>query len=248
MAAARAVDWKALKPEGYVSDFARVVDGASRAEIERYCRAVERQTGAQISLVTIQTLAGEPVEDVANTIFRAWGVGEKGKNNGILLLLAVGERRSRLEVGYELEQFIPDGFAGDILRAMRPGLRQGHYGEGLLAAAHTIGERVAQGKKISLDTAPRRRIRERAHESIPWPLLLGGLFVALMVLRGLSRMGGGGGGGGFWTGMLLGNMMGRHWDSGSRSGGGGFGGYDSSDGFGGFGGGDSGGGGASSDW
>src|SRR5262249_55961275 len=97
------VDWKALKPEGYVSDFARVVDENSKAALERYCARVEQLTGAQIALVTIPSLQGEPIEDVANTIFRAWGVGQKGKNNGILLLLATGDRRSRLEVGYELE-------------------------------------------------------------------------------------------------------------------------------------------------
>lgn len=241
---AAAVDWKALKPEGYLSDFARVVDPASRAEIERYCTAVEKQAGAQISLVTIRTLAGEPIEDVANTIFRTWGVGQKGKNNGILLLLAVGERRSKLEVGYELEPLIPDGFAGDVLRAMRPAMRQQHYGEGLLAAAHTIGERISQGKGIALPAAPLRRIRPRTQDSIPWPVLAVGLVILLLVLRGASR----GGGGGFWTGMLLGTLLGRQWDGGSRRGGGGFGGYDSGDGFGGFGGGDSGGGGASSDW
>src|SRR5438309_78029 len=87
-----AVDWKALKPEGYVSDFARVIDAPSKTALEQYCANVERTTGAQMALVTIATLEGEPVEDVANTIFRAWGVGHKGKNDGIMLLLAVGDR------------------------------------------------------------------------------------------------------------------------------------------------------------
>src|SRR5579859_3417942 len=97
---ASAVDWKVLKPEGYLSDFAGVVDAESRAELENYCARVEQQTGAQMALVTIKTLDGEPIEDVANTIFRTWGVGQKGKNEGILLLLAVSDRRDRLEVGY----------------------------------------------------------------------------------------------------------------------------------------------------
>ena len=112
--AALAVDWKALKPQGYVSDFARVIDPASKAQIEAYGAKVEQATGAQIALVTIPSLEGEPIEDVANTIFRAWGVGQKGKNEGILLLLAIGDRRSRIEVGYGLEPILPDGFVGSV--------------------------------------------------------------------------------------------------------------------------------------
>src|SRR5260221_269706 len=110
------VDWKALKPEGYVSDFARVVDAPSKQALEQYGARVEQATGVQMALVTLTTLEGEPIEDVANTIFRAWGVGHKGKNDGILMLLVIGDRRSRLEVGYELEQMLPDGLAGSILR------------------------------------------------------------------------------------------------------------------------------------
>src|SRR5260370_14223767 len=66
-----AVDWKALKPQGYVSDFANVIDPASKSQLEAYCAAVERSTGAQIALVTINTLEAEPIDDVANTIYRA---------------------------------------------------------------------------------------------------------------------------------------------------------------------------------
>src|SRR6476620_7012842 len=139
-----AVDWKALKPQGYVSDFAGVIDPASKAELENYCTRVEQQTGAEMALVTIQSLSDEPIDDVANTIYRAWGVGKKGKDEGILLLLAVGDRRDRLEVGYGLEPILPDGFSGDVLRAMRPALRQSQYGEALRAAAATIGGRIAQ--------------------------------------------------------------------------------------------------------
>ena len=100
---AQAVDWKALKPQGYVSDFAEVIDAASKRQLEAYCATVERSTGVQIALVTIPSLEGEPIEDVANTIYRAWGVGQKGKNEGVLLLL-VDQRppqppRSRLRTG-----------------------------------------------------------------------------------------------------------------------------------------------------
>ncbi len=241
------VDWTALQPRGYVSDFAGVVDAGSREALERYGKALEARTGAQLALVTLPTTQCEPVEDVANTIFRAWGVGQKGKNNGILLLLVVGDRRSRLEVGYELEPIIPDGFAGSVLREMRPALRQSHYGEALMAAAQTIGQRIAEAKGVSLDTPLPRRVRPGTSDWIPWPVVIGGIFLLFWVL-GIGRGSGGyrGGGGGFLPGLLMGSMLGRGW--GAR-GGGGFGGFDSGDGgFGGFGGGDSGGGGASSDW
>jgi uncharacterized protein len=239
-----AVDWKALKPEGYVTDVARVIDPQSKGALEQYCARVEQATGAQMALVTLRALEGEPIDDVANTIFRAWGVGQKGKNEGILLLLVVGERRSRLEVGYGLEPILPDGLDGSVLREMRPALRQGQYGEAMMAAAQTIGSTIARAKNVSLDAQLPRRMRRSSGNSIPWPALL----VFLLFVFWLLRAGGRGGGGGFLTGMILGNLMGGR---GFGGGGGGFGGYDggsSGGGFGGFGGGDSGGGGASSDW
>lgn len=248
-----AVDWKALKPQGYLSDFAGVADEASRAELERYCAAVEGSTGAQIALVTVPTLHGEPIEDVANTLYRAWGVGRKGSNEGVLLLLVTGERRSRLEVGYGLEPHIPDGFAGSVLREMRPALRAGQYGEALLAAAQTIGERIAAAKGVAIDAAIERRIPREQPETFPWPLLLGSVVLMLFLLGmgGRGRRGYYGSGfGGVLPGLILGSLMGRGMgrNTWGGRGSGGFGGFDSGDGFGGFGGGDSGGGGASSDW
>ncbi|HKE23481.1 MAG TPA: TPM domain-containing protein [Bryobacteraceae bacterium] len=243
-----AVDWKTLKPQGYVSDFAGVVDPTSRARLETYGAQVEKATGVQMALVTIRSLEGEPIEDVANTIFRAWGVGQKGKNEGMMLLLAVNDRRSRLEVGYGLEPIIPDGLAGSMLREMRPALRRGDYGDALVAAAETIGTAIAQAKHVAIVHGPPRRVVPSSGESIPWPLIIGGLVLLGWLMRsgGTRGYGGYGGGGGFLPGVIIGSTMGRGtW--GSRSGGG-FGGYDSGDSFGGFGGGDSGGGGASSDW
>jgi uncharacterized protein len=247
--AGSAVDWKALKPQGYVSDFAHVIDPASKSQLEAYGATVEQSTGAQMALVTIVTLEGEPIDDVANTIYRAWGVGQKGKNEGVLLLLVIADRRNRLEVGYGLEPILPDGFAGSVLREMRPALRQQSYGEALMAAAETIGAAVAKAKNVTLTAQLPRRIHSSPTDSIPWPAIVGGVFLLLFLFRagGPRGFGGGGGGGGFLTGMILGNIMSR--GSWGGRGSGGFGGPDSGDGgFGGFGGGDSGGGGASSDW
>jgi uncharacterized protein len=245
--AGAAVDWKALKPQGYVSDFAHVIDASSKTQLEAYGATVEQATGAQIALVTIPSLEGEPIEDVANTIFRAWGVGQKGKNEGILLLLAVNDRRSRMEVGYGLEPIMPDGFVGSVLREMRPALRQQQYGEAMMAAAEVIGTTIAKSKNVSLTAQLPRRVRPTTNDSIPWPLIIGGIFLLIWLSkRGGPRGYGGGGGGGFLPGLILGSGMSR--DSWGGRGSGGFGGSDSGGGFGGFGGGDSGGGGASSDW
>lgn len=242
-----AVDWKALKPQGYVSDFAGVVDPAARDRLEAYGAAVEQSTGAQMALVTIPSLQGEPIEDVANTIFRAWGVGQKGKNEGILLLVSIGDRRDRLEVGYGLEPILPDGLDGSILRAMRPALRQRDYGDALAAAAETIGSAIAEAKHVTLSAQLPRRVHESPGAGIPWPLITGGIFLFFWLMRAGSPRGyGGRGGGGILPALILGNLLGRSTWGGRGSGG--FGGFDSGDTFGGFGGGDSGGGGASSDW
>jgi len=151
-------------------------------------------------------------------------------------------------VGYGLEPIIPDGFAGSVLREMRPALRQQRYGEALMAAAETIGSTVAKAKNVTITTQLPQRVRSTPSDSIPWPLIIGGIFLLIFLFRsGGPRGYGGGGGGGFLPGLILGGAMSR--GSWGGRGSGGFGGPDSGDGgFGGFGGGDSGGGGASSDW
>lgn len=244
ISAAFAVDVTALKPQGYVSDFAGVVDAGTKMQLERYCTGVEKATGAQIALVTMRTLDGEPVADVANALYRAWGVGKKGKDEGVLLLLVIGDKKSRLEVGYGLEPILPDGFDGSVLREMRTPLREQQYGAALAAGAQVVGSRVAQAKGVAIsDAPPQRRRPVQRGSGLPWPLIGIGLVVLLFLIsRGSS---GRGGGGGFLSGLILGGLLGRS----GGSGGGGFGGYDDSGGgFGGFGGGDSGGGGASGDW
>ncbi len=247
--AAFAVDLTALQPQGYVSDFAGVVDPASRQQLEEYCANLQSATGTQLALVTVPSLNGEPIEDSANALFRKWGVGQKGKDNGALLLLSIGDRRTRLEVGYGLEPIITDGDAGDMLRAMQPYLRAGQYGGALVMAANTIGSRIAQAKGVALQAPVPQRLPMHVR-SIPFPLIILGAFFLFAILSGISRGGRGGGFGSFLLGMFLGNLMGgsRGYYSG---GGGGFGGFDSGGGgggFGGFGGGDSGGGGASGSW
>ena len=258
-ALACALDTSKLKPTGYVNDFAHVIDAGSAAELEAYCGNVERATGAQFAIVTVDSLEDEPVEDVAVRMFKEWGIGKKGTDEGLLVLLAIKDRKNRVEVGYGLEPVIADGYAGGVLRGIRPILRQGNYGAALMAAAQQFGQRIADSKGVTIEGQSRRRPERGSRDSSG-----GGFFgiviafvVLMFILRGLGgrgrggRPGGGSGMGGFLAGMLLGNLLGGRrsggWGGGGF-GGGGWGGGGGGGGFGGFGGGSSGGGGASGGW
>jgi uncharacterized protein len=224
-ALAFALDTSKLKPTGYVNDFAHAIDAKSTAELEAYCGNVERATGAQFAIVTVDTLEDEPVEDVANRLFTQWGIGKKGTNEGLLVLLAIKDHKNRVEVGYGLEPVIPDGYAGGVLRGIRPILRQGNYGGALLSAAEQFGQRVAQAKGVTIEGQPAPQTGSGDSPGAGGLVGIIFAFVLLMLfLRGLSGRGGGGMGG-FLTGMLLGNLMGgrRDWGGGGF-GGGGFGG------------------------
>jgi len=253
------IDVTTLKPEGFVSDFARVADPVSRRQVERYCGEIKEATGVELAFVTLRSLEGEVIEDLANRLYRQWGIGKKETHEGALLLLAVAERRSRLEVGYGLEPILPDGAAGEILRKMRPALREAHYGDAMILAAESLGARILQAKNKTA-TAPRppQPSRQRPDESFPFhPGLLAGaagLIAWIIWRKGRSSA---------WHSHRYGsgrNLPGILWalpwilrPPGHRShrSSGGFGGYSSGSsggGFGGFGGGSSGGGGASSSW
>jgi uncharacterized protein len=243
---ALALDVSKLEPRGYVSDFAGVLNPQAVSAIETYTANVERATGAQFAVVTVKSLEDDTVEDVAVRLYERWGIGKKGADEGLLLLLAVEDRKNRIEVGYGLEPIIPDGAAGDVLRGIRPILRQGDYGSAIYAALQQLGERVAQAKGVTIEGQP-VRARRRQSEGFP----IGGLVLLLLLLPLLFGGGGRGrGGGDIAAAMLLGHLLG-----GGRSGGwshGGFGGSRGGGwgggGFGGFGGGRSGGGGASGGW
>lgn len=254
---------KLPEPTGYVSDIAGVVDSGSKAQLEEFCTRVERELGVQFALVTIDTLDDRPIRDVALAISRKWGVGSKKDNQGVLLLLAVKDRKSDIETGRGIEPYITDGFAGSTLRAMRPDLRAGDYGAALKSAASSMSAEIAQGKNIPFtggfsgleERQPRRERRRGNGDGFPWPLIVFGIFALLWLFgrgggrRGGGRRGGGGFGSGFVTGMVLDSMLGGGRRGGGDWGGGGFGGgAGGGGGFGGFGGGDFGGGGASSDW
>lgn len=253
-----AADVRALpKPTGYVSDLAGVVNAPEKEQLEQFCTAVEQQLGVQFALVTIDSTGDQPIRDFALDLARTWGVGIKKDNQGVLLLLAIKDRKSDIETGRGVEPYITDGFAGSTLRAMRPELQQGAYGPALLTAAQSMAAQIAQGKGIAFSgPLPERRVQrpvEHRGGGIPGPLIVLGIFLLFWLLSRGGRRGGGyrGGGGGFIPGLILGGLLnsGRRDDPWRGGGGGGFGGGSSGGGgFGGFGGGDFGGGGASSDW
>lgn len=227
-----------LKFRGYTNDFAGVMSSEAVARADALAAEVERKTGAQMAVVIVNSLGGDPAEDYANTLARRWGIGKKD-NRGVLLLLAVQDRRDRIEVGYGLEPILPDGKVGGILRLMRSYLQQRNYDAAVLAALDQMAGAIAQEAGVTLGT-PRLRMPPPAQyerTSLPkWQIVViaivflllllgGGVSPLLAFLLGWGGRGGFGGGGGSWGG---------------GSGGGG--------GFSGFGGGDFGGGGASSDW
>ena len=237
-----------------VNDFAGVIDDDSRRELDRRIRALQQATGDVIVVATLDTL--EPfatIDELAVELFEnaGKGIGQKGQDNGALVVLALKERRVRIETGYDLEEFITDGFAGETIReVMTPHFRQERYGAGLLAGTTRLINRVAARRGVELQGVPAGRAPVRApREFNAWPLVVV-VWVFFMILsnrrrrRGRRRRWGGGPWSGWHSGV--GPFGGGFGGGFGGFGGGGFGG--GGGGFGGFGGGRSGGGGASGGW
>src|SRR3954467_7528059 len=125
-----------------VNDFAKVVDADSARTMDRMIRTLQAATGDVVVVETVPTI--EPYGDIREYAVKQFanngkGIGQKGKNNGLLILLALKERRVWIEVGYDLEQYVTDGFAGETSReVMTPLFRQGQYGRGLAAGVERI--------------------------------------------------------------------------------------------------------------
>ncbi len=230
-----------------VNDFAGVVDPESSRALDELIRALLAASGDTVVVATVKTF--QPWGDVRSYATRMFenggrGIGEKGKDNGLLVLLAVDDRQVWVEVGYDLEGAVTDGFAGETSRqVMAPYFRQGEYGQGLLAGTSRIVARIAADRNVTVTGV---RVAEppegtRDPVSINWIMVL--FLVVFVVLplinrRGRRRRRGWRGGVGPWGGGYYGGT----WGGGSSWGGG------ASGGFGGFGGGRSGGGGGGASW
>jgi uncharacterized protein len=184
---ALAVDWTALKPQGYVSDFAGVVDANGKQQLDAYCAAVEQATGAQIALVTIGSLQREPIEDVTHAIFRTWNLDQKPQKNAVMWLVAVENRRDWMEAGPGLATILTAGEMAAILRQARPALARQQYAQALMAAADEMGTRLAAAQHKTIAMRLPRRARRSLAESIPWLLAAGALVLSFWLFRVLGR-------------------------------------------------------------
>jgi uncharacterized protein len=245
----RAEDIKQIRPTGYVTDLAHIVEPQTKAQLEALCAQLEQKTGAQLTIITVRSLDGNEVQQYANDLFKQLGVGQKKQDNGVLLLVAPNERKYWTEVGYGLEPVINDARAGDAGRLMVPYFRQGNYSAGIAAAAWQLANYIADDKGVTLSGAsppqPSLSHQRQGQGRFGFWIFIILFFLGLRLLSGSGK--GGGAGTGFLLGALLGSMGGRSrggWSSGSGGGGWGGGGG----GFGGFGGGASGGGGAGGSW
>ena len=249
-------------PASPINDLANVIDPATEQQLDRILKNFEGLTGAQIAVATVPSLQERPIEEYANELARAWGVGAKqgaNKDKGALILLAPNERKSRMEVGYGLEGDLPDGLAGEQLRRMRPYFQQGQYSQGLNVGVRTLVDTLAEKWNVNVEGIDRQYAYRPAPQAEAAPpagaiiCFVIGLLLFLLLMYFASRRGGRGGGTGYnrdsaWQAApFIFNSGGGDYGSGSwgsNSGGSSGSGSD----WGGFGGGDSGGGGASDSW
>lgn len=189
--AARASDVPSLS--GRVVDDASILEPAARDHLTAALEAHERATGVQIVVLTTPTLAGEPIEAFAARVFAAWKLGQKGKDNGVLVIVVPHDRKMRIEVGYGLEATLPDAVAGHIIsEVMTPRFKAGDYDLGVSDGVNAIIAAL-EGRP-----APRPAATSRFHAAeLPWWQRLGiSLFIfgiiGFFTLSGLMTPGGGG--------------------------------------------------------
>lgn len=226
------------KPLQYVVDLAGLVDDTTENRLNRYLRELELKTTAQLVVLTITSLDGESIEDFSIKIAHdKWRLGQRGKDNGVLFLISVKDRKYRIEVGYGLEGVLPDSLAGSLGRqVLAPYFKKGAYSEGVFATALVMANKIAEDAGVTITGMPTVKYNTGQDKS---PGLFNSIvgIVVLIILAFMfiknPRL--------FMLFFLASMMGGRR---GSWGGGGGFG----SGGFGGGGGGGFGGGGASGGW
>jgi len=152
------------KPSGFVNDFAKVLKEQDALAIENLAASVKEKTGAELALVTVMSFSPyASIEEFSAALMKDWGIGERGKDNGVLFVLAMAERECKIEVGYGLEGAIPDSAAGRILdTAVIPSFRDGDFSGGLLKGYRTIAAYVAKEKGIDIENFDLPQIKETA--------------------------------------------------------------------------------------
>ncbi len=235
-----------LQHAGRVNDFAGVLSPAAVGQLTAISSELDSKAQAQLIVVTIHSLDGVPIEDFSNQLFHRWGIGKKGQNRGVLILLAVSDHHYRVEVGYGLEPILPDGKVGGFGREIVPMLRQNNFTPAVVLLVSHIAGVIAADKGVTLASIappsppphpPTADNDTNSGSGLGMWIIIAIFFVIFAIVPWFrSRFGGGGGGyGGFSGSDSSGGSGGGSSDSGSSDSGG-------------FDGGDSGGGGASGDW
>lgn len=231
----------------YVNDYAKVIDSDSAQYILSVGKELEDKTGAQATVVVINSLEGETIESYATGIFREWGIGQKDKNNGLLILLSMQEKQWRVEVGTGLEGAVTDIYSSRMMNEIAvPKFKQNQYGQGLREAYSILSDNIAKEYGVTLEkNVSIPRYIESSDNTRSNGRGNGFLVIGVIVLSLLDLI--------FNKGRLIGFIIKLlFWSSilgrGGRGGRGGRSGGGSSGGFGGFGGGSSSGGGSSGSW
>ena len=240
--------------QAYVTDDADILSAREELSLDRYLGKIERELGTQFAVVTIATASPKTIEDVAVELFQKWGIGGAKADEGLLLLVAVNDRKVRFEVGYGLEGVLPDGRVGGIIRErITPAFKAGDYAGGLTAGLVEAARYVAESKGLTPPLPDDQRAPRKRQKLPPQAIVYLVMFIVVMMIIARNNSGPRGRGrrrGGLGPFIFMGNGWGGGgWSGGGfGGGGGGFGGGSSGGGFGGFGGGASGGGGATGSW
>lgn len=245
-----------------VNDFAGIIDSSTKQRLETILTNLKREQKMEFGVVTVKTTGGQDIFDYTLAVGRKWGIGPaEGDREGLLLLIAVDDRKYFTLVSRHLQGELPDGLVGSIQRQnLVPAFRAGDYGKGVLDTIRAYIDTVAEKRGFSTTgiypqenaTQP-RSTRRTGDRSSPSTISTCCVVVFVLIVLIILFKGRGGGGSGCLNMLFLGSLLsGRGgglssggWGSGGWSGGGG----DSGGGFGGFGGGgDFDGGGAGGDW
>ena len=235
-------------PPKLVNDLAKCMSNEEVAALEEKLVNFDKTTSTQIAIVTVNSIGIYDVQQYAVELANRWGIGRASKDNGVLILAAIKDRKINISTGYGLEGALTDIVSGRIIRnEIVPSFKQQKYFEGFDKATNAIIKATKGEYKATPDTPS---------NTINFGVILFALIVIIVLLIIIGKTGGGNGGGGYMSGrgyrdfgggFLGGALLGSGWPS-SRGGGGSSWGGGSSGGFGGFGGGGFGGGGASGSW
>ncbi|HEV2172498.1 MAG TPA: TPM domain-containing protein, partial [Nitrospira sp.] len=121
-----------LRPSGYVNDFAGVLSQSTVSQLNDICRQLDTKAQAQVAVVTVKSVDGADIFDYSVKLYQQWGIGQKGKDRGVLILLAVDDHKYYINTGYGLEAILPDGKVGGFGREAVPLLKQGDYNGAVL--------------------------------------------------------------------------------------------------------------------